>query len=215
MGIRTASPNADELEFDRIARLKGDVTCINVSPFTARIEIATQPGSAPRYVRVDPGQSTNIPHGYTIETPGAGRYPVPPAIESLTMREAWPAGRRMMDGRDNPFMSPAGPRLPMVVAEDRAATVKAQWDAALANKADVVNAPLKMTLTRNDGSRVEVDAEIVDAAPVKRAPDPDSMTVAIPDDDPDNLPPAVIPTTAPIPTGATTALKVEPRKGPR
>lgn len=217
MSIRTAQPNESEREFDRIARERGDVHCINVSPYTARFEMATAPGSAPRFIRVDPGGSTMIPHGYTTEIPGAGKFMLPSALDALTTREAWPAGPRLIDGRDNPFSCAAGPRLPMVVPVERATEMKAKWDGALASKSTAQNAPLKFMLQRTDGTRVEVDADVVMApAQAPTAPDDDAMVRAIADDDPDAMEPAVLPSaplphpapaTASIPTKAEAAAK--------
>lgn len=156
-------------EFDAASEERSEVRCINVSPYTARIEIATVPGSKPRRHRLDPGQGVYLQHGYTVTFIGAGGRDVRPTIESLTEREAWP-GRRDhdKDGKLVWLVKP-GPRLPMVVAEDRAADVKAQWDAALRQREENQSAPLRLTLQRQDGQDVEVEADIAPRRPKAKA----------------------------------------------
>lgn len=112
---RPRSLNPSIEDFDRDAAQLSEARCINVSPFTARIEIGTTPGSPPRRHKIGPGQSMHLPIGYCSEFTGSGRQPVRATIESLTEREVYPKG----------------PRLPMVVHEERAAEIAAKWREAL------------------------------------------------------------------------------------
>lgn len=160
MGPRSVGRTAEEIAFDEEAEEQSEVRCINVSPFPARFEIATVPGSKPRRHKLSPGGSVYLQHGYTVPFLGASRKIVQPTIESLTEREAWPGKRGPDSDGKIVWQVKPGPRLPMVVSEDRAASVKAQWDAAMASKDEALNAPLRMTLQRADGTQVQVDAEI-------------------------------------------------------
>lgn len=159
MNVRTVSRTQDEIEFDRDA-LSGEVRCVNVSPFAARFEIATVAGSNSRKYTLQPGQTVMLQRGYTQPFIGASRKEVQPTIESLTERESWPGVRGTdADGKIVWKVKP-GPRLPMVVAENRADEAHARWDAAMADKDAAAVAPLRMTLQRTDGSSIEVEAAI-------------------------------------------------------
>jgi len=190
-----------DIEFDRAAREGGDVRVVNVSPFDARIEIATVPGSPPRMIRLAPGETTLLSRGYTVETRGASKhYMVPAAIEVNTTREAWPGRRSIKEGKETWHTNP-GPRLPQVVAESKADAVRAQWDQAMSQRAEAEKAPMRIVMQRTDGTSVEVEAA-VEPAPRARAPVDDGGIVPIPDDDPDDMPPLVLPPmqpTAPAP----------------
>lgn len=169
---RTNHRRSDEdRDFDRRARAQSEARVINVSPYVARWQIATQPGSEPRFYKLEPGESVHLQFGYTVEGRGAGREPVRPTIEALTEREAW-AGERV-EGDDNKFVwiTKPGPRLPMVCSMARAEELPdgrpgfaQQWREALGKRAKDKKAPLKMTLRRSDGGQVDVEAEI-DAEP--------------------------------------------------
>lgn len=186
----------NDIEFDRAAREGGDVRVFNVSPFDARIETATGPGSPARMIKLSPGESTLMQRGYTVETQSMAskNFKLPPAIEVNTMREAWPGRRTIKAGIETWHVAP-GPRLPMVVSELRAAEVKALWDAAMAERADAERAPMRLVMQRTDGTAVEVEAavESVPAPRAKAGPVEDTGVVQIPDDDPEDMPMPTLP----------------------
>jgi hypothetical protein len=186
----------NDIEFDRAAREGGDVRVVNVSPFDARFEIATVPGSPPRMIRLKPGESTLLQRGYTVETQSMAskNYKLPPAIEVNTMREAWPGKRSIKSGVETWHVQP-GPRLPMVVSEFRAAEVKAQWEAAMMERSEAERAPMRLVMQRTDGTAVEVEAavESVPAPRAKAGPVEDTGVVQIPDDDPEDMPTPTLP----------------------
>lgn len=141
-----------EDDFDRDAAQMSEARVINVSPFTARFEIATVPGSKPRRYKLEPGDSIHLQYGYTQEFQGAGRQPVRATIESLTEREAFPGG----------------PTLPMVCHVDKQAQVARSWAEALA-RANTPPKPVKVMLpTANGGEPVEMIVQ--PAPPAFRAP---------------------------------------------
>jgi len=190
----------NEIEFDRAAVEGGDVRVINVSPFDARFEIATVPGSPARMIKLRPGESTLLQRGYTISTQSMAskNHKIDPVIEQLTTREAWQGQRSIKAGIETWHVLP-GPRLPMVVGEHKADTVKAQWAAALAQQAAAEHAPMRLVMQRTDGSHVEVEATVEPApAPRKAAPADDGGVQQIPDDDPEDAPPTLPPST-PVP----------------
>lgn len=120
MNVTTGRPRSNRAtdpvaEWDRDAEGQTEARVINVSPHVARFEIATNPGTKARRYTLKPGETVLLQSGYTRDFTGAGRQPVRATIESLTEREVFPKG----------------PRLPMVVHEDRATEVHDQWRAAL------------------------------------------------------------------------------------
>lgn len=121
-------------EFDRAARETSEAIVVNVSPFVARFEIAGTPGSPPRRYSMQPGESRHLQAGYTEGFLGAGRQPVRATIESLTEREVFPKG----------------PRLPMVVHENRASEVQSKWRQALEDASKPV-APVEVAIPSVEG----------------------------------------------------------------
>lgn len=185
-----------------------EVRCINVSPYTARLELATTPGTKPRRHKLEPGQGVYLQHGYTVPFLSPTGATVRPTIEALSEREAWP-GRRDYNADDKlVWLRKPGPRLPMIVPEDRAGEVKAQWAAAMAEQATADAAPLKLTLQRPDGREVQVEAEIEPVkARTKAAPAAadDDEVVAFDDPPPDHDEPldaVQLPTADDLPTRA-------------
>lgn len=171
MGYARSTRTVEDEDFDNEAEEQSEVRCINVSPFTARISIGTVAGSKPRRHRLEPGQGVYLQHGYTVEFVGSGGQPVRPTIESLTEREAWPGVRDYDKDNKIVWLTRPGPRLPMVVAEPRAREVKAQWEAAMKRHDEVQAGPLRLTLQRQDGVDVEVQADIT-PAPKRARPAP-------------------------------------------
>jgi hypothetical protein len=202
----TTHRSTSDIEFDRAAREGGDVRVVNVSPFEARFEIATVAGSPPRMILLKPGESTLIQRGYTTETQSMAskHYTLPPAIEVNTTREAWPGKRTIKSGVETWHVQP-GPQLPMVVAESRAKAVKAQWDEAMAQRAEAERAPMRLVMQRTDGTAVEVEAA-VENVPAPREKSADDGVMQIPDDDPDDAP-ATLPPAAPAPASAKPEIK--------
>jgi len=207
-GARTNQRSAADIEFDRRAAQSGDVEIVNVSPFTWRHEIATNAGSPPRQIRLAPGETARIQRGYTVESPGAGSKPVPPALDSMSAREAWPGIRAPDKDGKLQWLTQPGPSLPMVVTQERAAAMRERWDRAQATKKNLDAAPLRLNLTRQDGTEVAVDA-VVDEAPRPRAqqaaPIPggvDDATIPIPEGDPDDMDDEIpsLPPAAPVPS---------------
>jgi hypothetical protein len=129
--LRAPDPNE---AWDRDAEGNTEQRVVNVSPYTARFEIAGTPGSPPRKYKLEPGQTTLLPGGYTREFMGAGRQPVRATIESLTEREVFAKG----------------PRLPMVVHEDRQADTHAQWLAVIDSARNPAE-PVKVSIPTADG----------------------------------------------------------------
>lgn len=121
-------------EWDRDADGQAEQRVVNVSPYTARFEIGGTPGSRPRRIKLEPGQSALIQGGYTRSFIGASRQPVRATIESLTEREVYPKG----------------PRLPMCVHEERANEVAAEWRAAIDNAAKPADA-VEVAIPAADG----------------------------------------------------------------
>jgi hypothetical protein len=127
-------------EFDRDAEVQSEARVVNVTDDVVRFEIATQPGSKPRRYKLSPHGRTEsavfIQEPYTRPYKGVGRGLIPATIETLTEREAYPAGPLGppgMDGIRRPVYD-AGPRLPCVVHEERAAEVRALWVKAMAQR---------------------------------------------------------------------------------
>lgn len=180
----------DEDEFDRDARDNVERRVVNVSPYVARIEIATTPGTRPRRHRLEPGQSMYLQQGYCTPFLSVTRQPVAAWIETHTEREAWP-GQRTFDSNSEKYVwkVPPGPRLPSVVEEGRAEEIKARWDQAMADKESAATAPLRLTLQRQDGVPVDVEATIApQPVPMRRAPpvDEEDQTVALDEPPPDD-----------------------------
>lgn len=180
-----------------------EIRCINVSPFTCKLEIGTVPGSRPRRHKLEPGAGVYLQAGYAEPYLTEVGKTVRPIVESLTEREAWP-GVRDYDKDDKlVWIRKPGPRLPMVVAESRAAEVKAQWDAALAQRDAADTAPLRMTLQRADGSSVEVQADIERPRAARPVPMEDAEDQAAighdepPPDHDDPLAPVLLPVAEP------------------
>lgn len=121
-------------EFDRDAEEQSEALVVNVSPWPARFEIATVPGSKPRRYKLESGKSVSLQLGYTTSFIGASRQPVRPTIESLTEIEVYPRG----------------PKLPMVVHIDRASEMRAKWEHELAKGAKPPE-PMKVSLPSADG----------------------------------------------------------------
>lgn len=160
-------PMIDFDEFEIEAQSNREMNVLNVSPYRARIEIATVPGTRPRRFMLEPGESMYLQHGYCVPFLTATRKEAPPWIETHTEIEAWP-GERYYDANDSKYkwrVSP-GPRLPQVVSEDRARAVAVQWEQALAQRDRDATAPLKLRFERTDGTKVEVEAD-VDPVPMR------------------------------------------------
>lgn len=121
-------------QFDRDAALMSEARVVNVSPRTARFQIATTPGAQPRRYKLEPGESVHIQHGYTQPFTGAGRQLVRAPIESLTEQEVYPKG----------------PTLPQVVHADRAVEMRARWESMIAKGAEPPK-PIDVYLPSADG----------------------------------------------------------------
>lgn len=156
--------------FDRDAEAMSEVLVINVSPYEARFEIASTPGTKPRRYKLDPGRTVHLQSGYCEEFIGASRQPVRATIESLTEIEVFPRG----------------PRLPMVVRTEKAHEMRDKWERALA-KADAAPAPIKVMMAASDGGEpVEMT---VQPSPQAHAPRPPMAPMASLDDDEDQAGP--------------------------
>lgn len=157
----------DEFEdFDRQAENYSEAPVTNVSPYVARFQIATVPGSSPRNYKLDPGQTMNVQRGYTAAFVGASMRTVRPTIESMTEREAWPGKRGLDKDGKVIWLRHPGPRLPMVVSDERVGEVSDLWSQAIEQRAANDTAPLRMTLQRTDGSEVEVEADVERTPPI-------------------------------------------------
>lgn len=154
-------------EFDRDAEMTSEALVVNVSPYTARFEIAGTPGSPPRRYKLEPEQTVHIQAGYTKPIPGASPSKFrAPTIESLTERQI----RAGQPGT-----------LPQVVHSERANQVRAQWREALAKIAEPPK-PVKVMLPTADGGEpVEMTIAPSAAAP-EPAPQP-SRAFAVDDDE--------------------------------
>lgn len=155
---------------DRDAGLQQERQVVNVSPFVARFEIGTMPGTRSRRHELKPGETLWLQAGYCDSFVGESLRPVRATIESLTERHAW-EGRNAWDKDGKPYWAvKPGPQLPMVVEVSKADEYRAKWRAAMAAKDEADKAPLRMTLQRQDGTDVEVQAEIQPAPRVSRPP---------------------------------------------
>lgn len=163
MGARSLStaPSSFEEEFDRDSESGSEELCINVSPFTARIEFGTTPGTKPRKHTLAPGGRLYVQNGYALPHKSASGGMVRATIEAMTDREAWPGERGQDKDGKLVWVTKPGPTLPMVVHESRADEIRARWAAALAKREAEQAAPLRMTLERADGTQVQVQADIV------------------------------------------------------
>lgn len=136
---------------------------VNVSPFVAKFQIGTMPGTRARRHELKPGETMWLQAGYCDSFIGESLRPVRATIESLTERHAW-EGRNAWDKDGKPYWAvKPGPQLPMVVEVSKADEYRAKWRAAMAAKDEADKAPLRMTLQRQDGTDVEVQAEIAPA----------------------------------------------------
>lgn len=187
---RSNARTESERDFDRDSE-GGHVTVVNVSPFPARFEIGTMPGTPPRKIKLEPGEQTQIQRGYAIPTISINRQPQAATIEALTAREAWPGQRSIKAGLETWHRMP-GPQIPMVVHVDRATDVKAQWDEAMFRKLDQETAPPRIVMQRSDGTQFEVEATI---EPARITPTSAAPVGAFPLGDESE--PAVIPPAAP------------------
>lgn len=120
--------------WDREAEGSAEARVVNVSPFVARFEVATVPGTRPRRYKLNPGESVHLQAGYVKEFKGAGREMVRATIESLTEREVFPKGRT----------------LPMVVNEAKAQEMAQRWRDELAKGAEPPK-PMEVSLPAADG----------------------------------------------------------------
>lgn len=151
------------------AGLQQERQVINVSPFVAKFKIGTMPGTRARQHELKPGETLWLQAGYCDSFIGESLRPVRATIESLTERHAW-EGRNAWDKDGKPYWAvKPGPQLPMVVEISKADEYRAKWRAAMVQKAAADNAPLVMTLQRQDGTDVQVQAEI---SPTPRAAKP-------------------------------------------
>lgn len=202
----------DDDDFERDAEVYAERQVINVSPYDARIQIATSPGTKPRRFILKPGRTMTLQQGYCVPFQGVTMKWIAPWIETHTEREAWP-GVRIWDSNSEKFVwkVPPGPRLPMVVDVDRADEVREQWQAAMRDKEQAITAPLTLTLRRQDGVPVDVHAHVEDPVPLRHrasAPvvDDEDQTVGgdppPPDHDEPEMP--VVTSPAASPTGAAT-----------
>lgn len=151
------------------AGLQQERQVVNVSPFVAKFKIGTMPGTRARQHELKPGETLWLQAGYCDDFVGESLRPVRATIESLTERHAW-EGRNAWDKDGKPYWAvKPGPQLPMVVEISKADEYRAKWRAAMVQKAAADNAPLVMTLQRQDGTDVQVQAEI---SPTPRAAKP-------------------------------------------
>lgn len=148
---------------ERDTGLQQERQVINVSPFVAVFHIGTMPGTRARRHELKPGETLWLQAGYCDSFIGESLRPVRATIESLTERHAW-EGRNAWDKDGKPYWAvKPGPQLPMVVEVSKADEYRAKWKAAMAAKDEADRAPLRMTLQRQDGTDVEVQAEIAPA----------------------------------------------------
>lgn len=145
-------------DFDRDAAANSETRVVNVSPFTARFEVAGTPGSPPRRYTLAPGASVHLPSGYCFDFQGAGRQPVRATIKSLTEREVFPGGRP----------------LPMVVHENEARDYAEQWRAEQA-RANLPPPPVDVMLPNaNGGEPIKMTVQpAAPAAAMRQQPVPD------------------------------------------
>lgn len=104
---------------------------VNITDEDVVFKIAQGPNAKPRRYRLAPfkqgnAASVTLQDGYVKPYKGAGRKMVRPIIERLTMRHVFPSG----------------PRMPMVVDEEKAPAARAAWVAALAAGAVKAKAPI-------------------------------------------------------------------------
>jgi hypothetical protein len=143
---------------------------VNVSPFVAKFQIGTMPGTRARRHELKPGEAMWLQAGYCDPFIGESLRPVRPTIESLTERHAW-EGRNAWDKDGKPYWAvKPGPQLPMVVEVGKADEYRARWRDAMTQKEAADKAPLRMTLQRQDGTDVQVEAEIAPPPRVARPP---------------------------------------------
>lgn len=159
--MRTLSRYSED--FDRDAAMTSEARVVNVSPHTARFEIATTPGAQPRRYKLASGDSVHIQSGYTHSFTGAGRQPVRATIESLTEMQVWRGG----------------PTLPMVVHESRAAEMRGRWMEMLAKGAEPPK-PIDVMLPSADGGE-PIKMTVQPSAPV--APQPTTRAPIVDDDE--------------------------------
>ncbi len=142
------------------AGLQQERQVVNVSPFVAKFKIGTMPGTRARAHELKPGETLWLQAGYCDDFVGESLRPVRATIESLTERHAW-EGRNAWDKDGKPYWAvKPGPQLPMVVEVSKADEYRAKWRAAMTQKEAADKAPLVMTLQRQDGTDVQVQAEI-------------------------------------------------------
>lgn len=128
---------------------------INITDEEVVFRIAQGPGAKPRRYRLAPYESgnaagVNLQDGYAKPYKGAGRKLVRPIIERETMRHVYPRG----------------PRLPMVVHEDRAEEARAAWVGALEAHAAATGKPIQAPAPRREPPR----APAREVAPQRDAP---------------------------------------------
>lgn len=155
---------------DRDAGEQQERQVINVSPFVAKFQIGTMPGTRARRHELKPGEAMWLQAGYCDPFIGESLRPVRATIESLTERHAW-EGKNAWDKDGKPYWAvKPGPQLPMVVEVGKADEYRAKWRDAMTQKEQADKAPLRMTLQRQDGTDVQVEAEIAPPPRVVKPP---------------------------------------------
>ena len=150
------SEGAYGLEQDDDPTSYSESVVVNVTDEDVVFRIAQTPGVKPRRYTLArhgrPGDRVSIQTGYTQPYKGAGRGMVDPIIDRLTMRHVFHDG----------------PRLPMVVHEEKAAEYRAKWVAALQAKASKDSSkPVTIAVQVDAVTRAPISAK------VKPAPEPE------------------------------------------
>ena len=197
-------PRTNHDDFDRDAEEASEARVVNVTDEVTRFEIAQGPGSKPRRYKLQPygkaDSGIHIQRGYTIPTRGVGRSMIKPTIEQLTEREAYARG----------------PRLPMVVAEDRADDARTAWLAAHANRGK--EAPKVIVMQTTDGDRVEAQLQhqmlpAPQAIAAARAPVPIREEVEDQGNEPIDVDPDLDPANTPDPAAALPTVPMRKPQG--
>lgn len=199
---------------DQVQTYKPPVRCVNVSDRVAQFEIPSAPGTPPQQFTVQPNAVVSIPNGYGIEFMSAANKLLPPTIESITGIEVW-AGKRGKDRLGQVvWITMPGRVLPQVVPTSRADMWREKWQEELAARDARTAAPMRLTLQRDDGTEVEVEADVKaapKAKPMSGAFLSGSPPAAGEDDDMDEV---VLPSAdaAPVSGGAVPPTRAEAKE---
>lgn len=186
---------------DQVQTHKPPVRCVNVSDRVAQFEIPSAPGTPPQRFSVKPNDVVSIPHGYGIEFMSAANKLMPPTIESITGIEVW-AGKRGKDKLGQVvWITMPGKVLPQVVPTARADMWREKWQEELAARDARTAAPMRLTLQRDDGTEVEVEADVKSTPKAKPMPGA-FLSGSPPADGDDDMDEVVLPSAESTPAAA-------------